>query len=129
MFRLGCFSHPSGWHFALDRLWVFFTFHAYNNCQCSLTFLLGFIVLGLRIKIQWKIKCMGRSRQAAERDEPLPADHRRYEDSLINNVITSSAVEGIMIEREKAAEGAFIIDSVYASATSAGSIRIVLPWD
>ena len=28
-------------------------------------------------------------------------DHERYEDSLINNVITSSAVEGIMIESEK----------------------------
>jgi|NGEPerStandDraft_6_1074524.scaffolds.fasta_scaffold307222_2 hypothetical protein len=32
---------------------------------------------------------------------PYLRDHRRYEDSLINNVITSSAVEGIMIEREK----------------------------
>lgn len=32
---------------------------------------------------------------------PYLRDHRRYEGSLINNVITSSAVEGIMIEREK----------------------------
>ncbi len=32
---------------------------------------------------------------------PYLRDHRRYEDSLINNVIISSAVEGIMIEREK----------------------------
>ena len=32
---------------------------------------------------------------------PYLRDHRRYEDSLINNVITSSAVEGIMIKREK----------------------------
>ncbi len=32
---------------------------------------------------------------------PYLRDHRRYEDSLLNNVITSSAVEGIMISREK----------------------------
>ena len=32
---------------------------------------------------------------------PYLRDHIRYEDSLINNVITSSAVEGIMIKREK----------------------------
>jgi len=32
---------------------------------------------------------------------PYLRDHSRYEDSLINNVITSSAVEGIMIKREK----------------------------
>ena len=32
---------------------------------------------------------------------PYLRDHGRYEDSLIINVITSSAVEGIMIEREK----------------------------
>gem|GEM_PF-2801375 len=32
---------------------------------------------------------------------PYLRDHSRYEDSLINNVVTSSAVEGIMIEREK----------------------------
>jgi tetraacyldisaccharide-1-P 4'-kinase len=32
---------------------------------------------------------------------PYLRDHKRYEDDLINNVITSSAVEGIMSTRKQ----------------------------